>query len=98
MGTIEFLLSLKGMIARRGGPSTIYSDNGSTFVGAAAWMRQVRNDERLNDYLARHQISWEFNLSRALWWGGQFERMVGLVKTAMRKTIGNANLTFDELK
>ena len=61
-------------------------------------MRQVRNDERLNDYLARHQISWKFNLSRAPWWGGQFERMVGLVKTAMRKTIGNANLTFDELK
>ena len=26
------------------------------------------------------------------------ERMVGLVKTAMRKTIGNAYLTFDELK
>ena len=98
MGTSEFLLSLKGMIARRGRPSTIYSDNGSTFVGAAAWMRQVRNDERLNDYLARHQISWKFNLSRAPWWGGQFERMVGLVKTAMRKTIGNANLTFEELK
>ena len=68
MGTSEFLLSLKGMIARRGQPSTIYSDNGSTFVGAAAWMRQVRNDERLNDYLARHQISWKFNLSRAPWW------------------------------
>ena len=43
MGTSEFLLSLKGMIARRGRPSTIYSDNGSTFVGAAAWMRQVQN-------------------------------------------------------
>ena len=61
-------------------------------------MRQVRNDERLNDYLACHQISWKFNLSRAPWWGGQFERMVGLVKTAVRKTIGNANLTFNELK
>ena len=98
METNEFLLSLKGLIARRGRPTTIYSDNGSTFIGAAAWMRQVTNDERLNDFLARHQISWKFNLSRAPWWGGQFERMVGLVKVAMRKTIGNAYLTFDELK
>ena len=98
METNEFLLSLKGLIARRGRPSTIYSDNGSTFIGAAAWMKQVTNDERLNDYLARHQIAWKFNLSRAPWWGGQFERMVGLVKVAMRKTIGNAYLTFDELK
>ena len=98
METNEFLLSLKGLIARRGRPSTIYSDNGSTFIGAAAWMKQVTNDERLNDYLARHQIAWKFNLSRAPWWGGQFERMVGLVKVAMRKTIGNAYLTFNELK
>ncbi|KAL9957559.1 hypothetical protein ACROYT_G039201, partial [Oculina patagonica] len=96
--TSEFLLSLKGLVARRGRPSTIYSDNGSTFIGAAAWIKQVQNDEKLNDYLASHQITWKFNLSRAPWWGGQFERMVGLVKTAMRKTIGNAYLTFDELK
>ena len=58
----------------------------------------MMNEERLNDYLARHQIAWKFNLSRAPWWGGQFERMVGLVKVAMRKTIGNAYLAFDKLK
>ena len=94
----EFLVSLKGLIARRGRPSTIYSDNGSTFIRAAAWIKQVQNDEKLNDFLARHQITWKFNLSRAPWWGGQFERMIGLVKTAMRKTISNTYLTFDELK
>ena len=96
--TSEFLVSLKGLIARRGRPSTIYSDNGSTFIGAAAWIKQVQNDEKLNDFLARHQITWKFNLSRAPWWGGQFERMIGLAKTAVRKTISNAYLTFDELK
>ena len=94
----EFLVSLKGLIARRGRPCTIYSDNGSTFIGAAPWSKQVQNDEKLNDFLAHHQITWKFNLSRAPWWGGQFERMIGLVKTAMRKTISNAYLTFDELK
>ena len=67
-------------------------------IGAAAWIKQVQKDEKLNDYLARHQITWKFNLSRAPWWGGQFERLTGLVKTAMRKTIGNACLTFDELR
>ena len=54
--TGEFLLSLKGLIARRGRPTAIYSDNGSTFIGAAAWIKQVQNDEKLNDFLARHQI------------------------------------------
>ena len=49
METNKFLLSLKGLIAKRGRPSTIYSDNDSTFIGAAAWMKQVTNDDRLND-------------------------------------------------
>ena len=96
--TGEFLLSLKGLIARRGRPTAIYSDNGSTFIGAAAWIKQVQNDEKLNDFLARQQITRKFNLGRAPWWGGQFERMIGLVKTAVRKTIGNACLSFEELK
>ena len=98
METAEFLLTLEGLIARRGRPSTIYSDHRSTFIGAAAWIRQVKKDEKLNDFLAHHQIVWKVNPSRAPWWGGQFKRMVGLVKAAMRKTIGNTSPAFNELK
>lgn len=98
MEMAEFLLSLKGFVARHGRPEKVYSDNGRTFVGAAAWMKKVRNDERLNDFLAHQGISWQFNLSRAPWWGGQFERMVGLVKGALRKSVGGSLLAFDELK
>ena len=94
----EFLLSLEGPIARHGKPPRIYSDNGRTFVGAAAWIKQVRDDERLSDFLARQGITWQFNLSRALWWGGQYERVVGLVKGALCKSVGQGQLTFSELK
>ena len=38
-----------------------------------------------------------FNLSRAPSWGGQFERLVGVVKTAMRKVIGKGILSWNEL-
>ena len=54
--------------------------------------------EQLHDWLAKHDVKWQFNLSRAPWWGGQFERMVGLVKQALYKTIGNGNLTWNELQ
>ena len=37
-------------------------------------------------------------LSRAPWWGGQFERMVGLVKEALHKCIGNGLLSWAELQ
>ena len=55
-------------------------------------------DERLHDYLAKMNIKWQFNLSRAPWWGGQFERMVGLVKQAFNKTVRNGTLTWSELQ
>lgn len=55
-------------------------------------------DEQLQNWLARSDIKWQFNLSRAPWWGGQFERMVGLVKQAFYKTVGNGNLKWNELE
>ena len=85
--TREFILSLKKLIARKGRPQIIYSDNGSTFVGAARWLRKAMCDEKFNKFLAENGSMWKFNLSRAPWWGGQFERMVGLVKNALNKTI-----------
>ncbi len=32
------------------------------------------------------------------WWGGQYERLIGLFKRAFYKSIGNGTLTFEELK
>ena len=37
-------------------------------------------------------------LSRAPWQEGQFERMVGLVRRALHKSVGQGQLTFSELK
>ena len=96
--TTEFLQSLKRFIARKGRPEKVFSDNGKTFIAAASWLKRVRNDEKLNDYLAKHGIKWKFNLSRASWWGGQFERLVGVMKQALYKTIGHGNLRWKELE
>ena len=43
-------------------------------------------------------IKWQFNLSRAPWWGGQYERFIGIVKQALYKTIGNGLLSWGELE
>ena len=94
----SFVPSLKKLMARKGRPQKIYSDNFSTFVSAAKWLKGVVRNESVHDYLASNDIRWQFNLSRAPWWGGQFERMVGLVKQAMYKVVGNALLTREELE
>ena len=67
-------------------------------MAAAKWLYKITKEEVFNDFLAKHSIRWQFSLSKALWWGGQFERMVGLVKQAFYRTVGGANLKWDELQ
>ena len=61
--TTELIKSLKRLIARRGRPSKIYSDNSQTFVAAAKWLKIVQKDERFQSFLSDQSIIWQFNLS-----------------------------------
>eukprot|EP00794_Sanderia_malayensis_P007573 gene7573-biopygen6100 len=81
-----------------GRPDRIYSDNGRTFIAGAKWLRKLMKDEKLRDFAAHQNISWQFNLSKAPWWGGQFERLIGLIKQSLYKTIGRAQLKWNELE
>ena len=94
----EFVRCLKKFLVRRGKPKLIYSDNGSTFKATDKWLKLVQGDERVGGVLTEHCIEWRFNLSRAAWWGGQFERLIGLFKRSFRRTIGNGTLEFEELE
>lgn len=85
LGKAEFVGSLKRFIAQRGRPEIIYSDNGSTFKAVDKWLKRVQQDERFHDLLAGLTIKWQFNQSRAPWWGGQFERLISLFKAAFTR-------------
>ena len=46
-----------------------------------------RDDKKTLSEVGSAKISYgHFNLNRFPWWGGQFERMIGLVKAALNKT------------
>ena len=83
--------------ARRGTPSLIVSDNAKTFKAAHKYVEKYLTDPDVRAHLEVNRIEWRFNLARAPWWGGFFERMVGTVKRCLKKVLGNARLTFDEL-
>ena len=96
--TSEFIKAFKKLIARRGSPNIVYSGNAKTYVAAAKWIRNIKRDVLFQDFLIKKEIQWKFNLSRAPWLGGQFERMVGLVKQSLYKATGYANLNLNELE
>ena len=94
----EFQLALKEFVARRGRPSMIISDNAKTFQATSKWLKYLKQDDGLFNYLGQQNITWRFNLSRAPWWGGFFERLVGIMKRSLSKSVGQSLLTYDEFK
>ena len=98
MTAIVFKIALKEFIARRGAPQIIVSDNAKTFITTNTWLKRIQNDDDVHNYLATQKITWRFNLSRAPWWGGFFERMIGVMKNTFSKVVGKALLKFSELE
>ena len=98
MSMNTFKQSLRSFITRRGIPSRITSDNAQTFKSAAKWLKKLKNSEEVNNFLESKGINWQFNVARAPWWGGFFERLIGLVKSCIMKILGRAKISFNEFK
>lgn len=97
MSTEEFLLALRRFVALRGTPDEIFSDNALQFKTASAtldlvWKNVIKNED-VQSYVSRSGIKWTFIVEMAPWMGGFYERLVGLVKRALRKTLHKTLLT-----
>ena len=96
--TQEFIKGLKRLIARRGKLSITYSDNTKSFQAAAKWLKHIIKREQLHKYLAKENINWKFNLPKAPWRGGHFERLIGAVKQGLYKLLGRTRSRWSELE
>ena len=97
MSTETFIRCLKRFAAPKGLPQRFISDNGKTFKAASRFLKSVFKEDTVRDHLAEKGCEWTFNVERAPWWGGAFERMVQSTKRCLRKMVGQASLNHDEL-
>ena len=97
LSTPTLLRYLKEFTARRETPTLMVSDNARTFKATERELRTLFRYPKVRAELANKGVDWRFNLARAPWWGGFFERMVQSVKRCLRKVLGNARLSFDEI-
>ena len=97
MTTETFLRSFRRFVARRGTPARIISDNAKTFKSVAASISNTLESPEVKKFLSDIHVEWRFNLEKAPWQGGVFERMIKSAKRCLRKAIGKNCLTFDEL-
>ncbi|XP_071580239.1 uncharacterized protein [Temnothorax nylanderi] len=97
-----FLAALRRFVSRRGLCQTLYSDCGTNFVGADAQLRDLfsagsQEGRRIAERVAEERISWRFNPPAAPNFGGIWEAAVKSTKHHLRRVIGEATLTYEEM-
>ena len=101
MSAYEFLLCMRRFIAQRGKPSLIISDNAAQFKLANATLHNAWNnvvsDDSVTSFLSKECIKWNYIPEFSPWMGGFYERLVGLVKRALRKSLGMVSLSLTQL-
>lgn len=92
-----FLQTFRRFIARRGVPRTITSDNGTNFQLGEKLVKELWKNTAIQEFVAEKRIQWKFISERAPWFGGFYERMIGLVKHCLRRTIRKSILEKTDL-
>lgn len=90
LSTDSMILALRRMAARRSTPATIYSDNGTNFVGANKELQEQLKSLSQTDLVRETEnygITWKFIPPGAPHMGGAWERLVRSVKTALAATL-----------
>ena len=96
--SVESFLSLfRRFAARRGLPATLISDNAKTFKTSSKEIIKIARYPDVICYLKNCRISRRFIVEQAPWWGGFWERLIRSIKRCLKKCIGRANLTWEEL-
>jgi hypothetical protein len=102
--TLAALNAVRRFMSRRGVPHTILSDNAMQFKKSASIMREIWGKkageellEGLVKFFARKGIEWKNIPERSPWAGGFYERLVGLVKRAIKKVLWKSTMTQDQL-
>lgn len=80
----ECVLAFRRFIASRGLPTLVVSDNALYF--------KLTSEIMAGDYGTQSNLKWEFIPNLAPWHGGFYERLVGLVKHCLKRSLGKHQL------
>ncbi|XP_046976577.1 uncharacterized protein LOC124542708 isoform X2 [Vanessa cardui] len=91
-----FLAAMSRFIARRGKPRNVFSDNGTTFVGAFNELASLLSQD-LQLSSIDTGINFSFIPAYTPHFGGLWESAVKSTKHHLRRILGLTNLTFEEM-
>lgn len=93
-----FILAFRCFSTHHSLPKLMLSDNASTFECASGILKKMFREPKIVNYFSNRQIEWRFIPKRAPWYGGFWERLIGITKTSLKKMLGRTKLTLPELR
>jgi len=93
-----FHLAFRRFASRRSLPSIMLSDNASTYHAAVEELRVLFKSDVIKEALGHQGVDWQFIPKCAPWYGGFWERLIGLTNQAIRKTLGRTFISLDQLQ
>jgi hypothetical protein len=97
-----FLAAFRRFVSRRGMCSELFSDCGTNFQGADAELRRLfmassREGRAVAEEMTNQRVRWRFNPPAVPHFGGLWEAAVKSVKHHLRRVLGTATLTYEEM-
>ena len=98
LSTETFILAFRRFTGRRSTPHLMISDNATTFQAAAEELRALYLSQEIRTVLSHEGVTWKFIPKKAPWFGGFWERLIGLTKSAIKKVLGGAHISLEVLQ
>ena len=74
------------------------SDNATTFLAAGEELQSLLSSVALANNLSRREVEWRYIPKCAPWFGGFWERLIGLTKSALKRVLGRTHATLESLR
>ena len=94
----EFLQAFRRFSSRKSLPRLMLSDNASTYLAAANELNILFCSPLLSDALSKKGVTWQFIPKHAPWFGGFWERIIGMTKSSLKKVLGRTFTTLSTLQ
>ena len=101
LSTDSFLLALIRVIARSGKPKTIWTDNGTNFIGAEkklSILLKDLNQAKIENFLINKGLTLKFNSPSSPWMRGSWKSFVKLTKRSLKSVLKDRPVYEDSLR
>ncbi|XP_045170970.2 uncharacterized protein LOC123533396 [Mercenaria mercenaria] len=95
---ISFMQAFRRFCSRKSLPHIMVSDNAATYQAASRHLRQLFYSQSMKEALNQEGTQWYFIPARAQWYGGWWERLIGLTKITLKKVFGRGCINLEELQ